>query len=229
MNRFYLLCGLLLAGLLLHQPVLGSAAERITILEDAMDVMTEINQIPEEGIPESLLRGAEAIAIVPRVVKAGFVVGGRRGKGVIAVRDSRGAWSRPSFITLTGGSVGFQAGVQSSDVILVFKSRRSVEDLVRGKFTLGGDASVAAGPVGREARAATDLELKSEIYSYSRSRGLFAGVSLEGAALSIDHDANEEVYGVGVTPRKIFAGTVDQVPESIVDFQDHLEEQTAGL
>ena len=143
---------------------------------DASRVLGEILRIPEESIPTNLLAEAQAIAVIPNVVKAGFVVGGRRGRGLIAMRGADGTWSNPSFVTLTGGSFGFQAGVQSADVILVFRSKRGVDSIVNGKFTLGADASVAAGPVGRSAQASTDEQLKAEIYSYSRARGLFAGV-----------------------------------------------------
>ncbi len=205
----------------------GAGAEQLALSQDAIVVLAEIQQIPEQRMPRWLLRNAEGIAVVPNVIKAGFVVGGRRGKGLLSVRAQDGTWSNPSFITLTGGSIGFQAGVQSSDVVLVFKSRRGIEDLVRGKFTLGADASVAAGPVGRDASAATDVKLEAEVYAYSRSRGLFAGVALDGTALNIDHRANEAVYGEDVTPRRIFAGLVGAVDDTLVEFRDRLDEQTA--
>jgi len=217
---------ILLVALLL--PAMASAsAEHLARVENAIEVMTEINAMPEQRLPAALLRDAEAIAVIPGLLKAGLLVGGRRGHGLLSVRSGDGAWSNPTFITMTGGSVGFQAGVQSVDVVLVFKSRRSVDGIVNGTFTLGADASVAAGPVGREAGAATDVELTAEIYTYSRSRGLFAGVALDGSALSIDHDANEAVYGAGTTPRRIFADSVQTVPGTVVDFRDLLEEQTA--
>ena len=192
--------------------------------ENAVRVLTEVMRAPDHRIPSSLLNKAEAIAVVPDVVKAGFVVGGRRGLGLISVRSADGTWSNPSFITLTGGSFGFQIGVQSTDVILVFRSQRGVDSIINGKFTLGADAAVAAGPVGRNAQAATDGQLKAEIYSYSRSRGLFLGVALDGTVLSIDDHANREIYGRGVTPRRIFEGNVDQVPDAVVAFRDYLEE-----
>jgi len=216
----YILLCILWPGLLF------ASAEELSRVEDAIDVFKQVHAIPEQRIPGWLLKDAEGIAIIPGVIKAGFVVGGRRGKGVLSVRSDQGSWSNPSFITLTGGSIGFQAGVQSTDVILVFKTRRSIEGIVNGKFTLGADASVAAGPVGRQANAATDVKLKAEIYAYSRSRGLFAGVSLDGSALRIHHKANEEVYGKGTTPRRIFAGKTESVPDGIVDFRDLIEEQT---
>ncbi len=194
---------------------------------NASRVLGEILRIPEDSIPTKLLDEAQAIAVIPDVVKAGFVVGGRGGKGLIAVRGEDGTWSNPSFIRLGGGSIGFQAGVQSADVILVFKTRRGVDSIVNGKFTLGGDASVAAGPVGRSAQASTDEQLKAEIYSYSRARGLFAGVSVDGTALTIDNAANQAVYGQGNTARAIFEGRATGAPSAaVVGFRDSLEEST---
>jgi lipid-binding SYLF domain-containing protein len=194
---------------------------------NAVQVLNDIMQAPDKAIPQDLLRDAKAIAVIPDMIKAGFIFGGRRGEGLISVKSANGTWSNPSFITMTGGSVGFQAGVSSTDVVLVFRTRRGVDSIVRGKFTLGADASAAAGPVGRTATAATDGQLKAEIYSYSRTRGLFAGVAIDGAALRIDYDANAEVYGAGITPRRIFEGGVSHVPPAVVKFRDQLEEYTA--
>ncbi|HNR91945.1 MAG TPA: lipid-binding SYLF domain-containing protein [Dokdonella sp.] len=194
---------------------------------NAVRVLNEIMQAPDKAIPRDLLQSAHAIAVVPDVIKAGFVVGGRRGEGLIAVKSTDGTWSNPSFVNLTGGSVGFQAGVSSTDVVLVFRTQRGVDSIVHGKFTLGADASAAAGPVGRTAQAATDAQLKAEILSYSRARGLFAGVALDGSVLSIDNKANQAIYGEGVTPRRIFEGGVSDVPNAVVDFRDRLEEYTA--
>ena len=192
---------------------------------DAARVLGEIMRIPETAVPEKMFTDAHAIAVIPDVVKAGLIFG-RRGRGLISVRSPDGTWSNPSFIRLGGGSVGFQAGVSSSDVILVFRSPRGVDSIVNGKFTLGGDASVAAGPVGRSAQASTDEQLKAEIYSYSRARGLFAGVSLDGTWLRIDHKANQAVYGRNTTPRMIFEGRADAAPDTVVAFRDRLEENT---
>ena len=193
---------------------------------EASRVLGEILRIPEESVPSNLLQEAQAIAVIPDVVKASFVVGGRRGRGLIAIRGSDGTWSHPSFITLTGGSFGYQAGVQSADVILVFRSTRGVDSIVNGKFTLGADASVAAGPVGRSAQASTDERLKAEIYSYSRARGLFAGVSLDGTRLAIDNKSNQAVYGQGNTARAIFEGRAGAGSDAVVGFRDKLEEST---
>jgi len=183
----------------------GSPANEIRRVEDAIEVIGEIVDIPEEGMPAALLGKAYGIAVIPNVIKAAYGIGGRHGRGVLLVRREDGEWSNPSFISLTGGSLGWQIGVQSADIILVFKSRKSIESISRGKFTLGADASVAAGPVGRHAEASTDIQLKAEIYSYSKSRGLFAGISIEGAALRIDHNANEDFYGRRyISPQDIF-------------------------
>lgn len=195
-------------------------------LENATRVLDEIMRSPDRAVPRRLLEDAYAIAVIPDVVKAGLLIGGRRGRGVVSVRTPEGTWSHPAFITLTGGSIGFQAGVQSTDVILVFRSARGVESIVNGKFTLGADAAVAAGPVGRNAQASTDSDLRAEIYAYSRSRGLFAGVSLDGAVLSIDHRANQGSYGRNITPRAVFEGRVNVSPDQAADFRDRLEEYT---
>ncbi|KRE96618.1 hypothetical protein ASG87_16665 [Frateuria sp. Soil773] len=195
--------------------------------KNSVRVLNEIMQAPDKAVPQDLLRDAKAIAVIPDMIKAGFIFGGRRGEGLISVKTREGTWSNPSFITMTGGSIGFQAGVSSTDVILVFRTQRGVDSIVNGKFTLGADASAAAGPVGRTATAATDAQMRAEIYSYSRSRGLFAGVALDGSALRIDYDANAAVYGAGITPRRIFDGGVSNVPGPVVDFRDRLEEYTS--
>ncbi len=163
-------------------------------VKQAGTVMEQIMAIPESAIPSNLLNNAHGIAIIPGVIKAGFVLGARYGTGVVLVRNAAGNWSNPCMVSLAGGSVGWQIGAQSTDVILVFKSARSVEGLIKGKFTLGIDAAVAAGPVGRRVEGATDITLKAEILSYSRSRGFFAGVSLEGSALQVDDKANAGYY-----------------------------------
>ncbi len=219
-----------LAALFLSLVVAGAATANDELIErgrNAVRVLDQMMQMPEHALPAYLLRDAHAIAVIPDVVKAGLVVGGRHGRGLIAVKNEDGVWSNPSFVRLSGGSVGWQAGVQSTDVILVFRSQRGLDTLVNGKFTMGADASVAAGPIGRNAQASTDGQLRAEIYSYSRSRGLFAGVALDGSAIRIDNRANQRIYGRGVTPRRIFAGGVSNVPEAIVDFRDRLEEHSA--
>jgi lipid-binding SYLF domain-containing protein len=182
------------------------AKNEVRTVRDSAAVMQEIMKIPEKGIPPMLLHDAKAVAIFPGVIKGAFVVGGEHGKGVLLVREESGRWSAPAFITISAGSFGWQIGGTSTDLILVFKTLRGVENMMKGKFTLGADAAVAAGPVGRSAQAATDVTLKSEILSYSRSRGLFAGLSLQGAALLVDEDSNAAYYGHAIAPADIFAG-----------------------
>ena len=193
-SRLSLTIAVILTVMFLKSVPLEATSKEVAKVNDAIDVLEEIMAIPEKGIPPALLNNAQGIAIIPGVIKAGFVIGGRHGSGIMVVRDKKGEWSNPSFITLTGGSIGWQVGAQSADIILVFKSRRGINNMMKGKFTLGGDASIAAGPVGRQVEAGTDVQLKAEIVSYSRTRGLFAGLSLEGAALQIDYDADAAFY-----------------------------------
>ena len=196
---------------------------------EAVRVVEQIQSIPESAIPDRLLDEAKAIVVVPDTIKAGFVFGGRHGLGLMSVKTADGTWSNPVFVKLAGASFGLQAGVQSADVILVFRSERGLDSIVNGKVTLGADAGVAAGPVGRNAAAATDGQLKAEIWSWSRARGLFAGIALDGAVLSIDNGANSSTYGNAVTPRAVFEGRAPQAPSAaIVAFRDALEEATAS-
>ncbi|HBG08175.1 MAG: hypothetical protein A2075_18260 [Geobacteraceae bacterium GWC2_58_44] len=195
---------LLLVGFWATTALAKNEAKKV---KESAQVLSEIMKIPEKGIPPVLLRDAKAVAIIPRVLKGAFVVGGRHGTGVLLVRGEDMRWSDPLFVSITGGSVGWQVGGTSTDLILVFKNLKDVEGLLKGKFTLGADAAVAAGPVGRKASAATDVMLQSGILSYSRSRGLFAGVSLEGAALLVDDDANAAYYGKeGIASADVLAG-----------------------
>lgn len=193
---------------------------------EAVRVVEQIQSIPESAIPDRLLDEAKAIVVVPDTIKAGFVFGGRRGLGLMSVKTADGTWSNPVFVKLAGASFGLQAGVQSADVILVFRSERGLDSIVNGKVTLGADAGVAAGPVGRNAAAATDGQLKAEIWSWSRARGLFAGVALDGAVLQIDDEANTAVYGSAATPRAIFESRAGQPSDAVVGFRDQLEEVT---
>jgi len=225
MRRLPCLVLLLSACLLSANAVAGPQEDQRA--RNAVRVLSEIQEIPEQAIPDKLLDEGRAIIVIPDTIKAGLVVGGRRGHGLMSVKGADGTWSNPVFIKLTGGSIGFQAGVQSSDVILVFRNDRSLDNIVNGKFTLGADAGVAAGPVGRSAAAATDGQLKAEIWSWSRARGLFAGVALDGAVLSIDDAANLDAYGQGTTPRMILEGRLNTAPSAdVVSFRDRLEEST---
>lgn len=183
---------LLSAGL--TTPVLAQIKEG-GVVDQSTGVLDEIMATPEKGIPTSLLADAQGLAIVPGVVKGGLGIGIRFGRGVLLVRDENGAWGPPTFISLTGGSFGWQLGLQATDVILVFKNQKSVQTLLSGKLTLGADAAVTAGPVGRQAAAGADVTLRSAVYSYSRSRGLFLGLALDGTVLLVDKNANTAYYG----------------------------------
>jgi len=196
------------------------ATREVVIVDSAFQVLREIMAIPAQGIPGSMLADAQGIVIVPGLLKGGFVVGVRHGRGVVLVRDDAGSWRPPAFITLTGGSLGWQIGVQAADLVLVFKTRTSVESLMRGKFTIGGGIAAAAGPVGRQAEAGTDAGLRAEIYSYSRSRGLFAGVALDGSVIQVDTRANAAYYGV------IGAGPPPAVPPSAQRLLDEVSRYT---
>lgn len=231
-NRTTCVLGMLFLALLL--PALSArsapAGERDAVIaraQTATRVLADIMQAPDKSLSRDLLRDAYAIAVIPDVLKVGFVFGGRHGDGLLSVKSPDGTWSNPVFLSLTGGSVGFQAGVSSTDVVLVFRTPRGVDGIVNGKFTIGADAHAAAGPVGRNLNASTDAAMQAEIYSYSRSRGLFAGVSLDGAALRMDEDADAAIYGSGITPRHVFASEVGAVPAAVVHFRDELEEYTA--
>jgi len=197
---------------------------------DSADVLDQLLRIPEQTIPPTLLARAYAVAIVPNVVKLGFGLGARRGKGILVIRQDDNSWSNPAFVTLTGGSVGWQIGAQSTDVILVFKTRKGVDGIANGKLTLGADASLAAGPVGRHTSAATDLQLKAEVVSYSRSRGLFAGVALEGTGVTMDRKSNAAFYGdSALTPEQIFVSSPNIAPDIANTFVQMLTAQTRRL
>lgn len=197
---------------------------------DAADVLDQFLRIPEQGIPPQLLARAYAVAVIPNVVKVGLGFGARRGRGVIVVRQSDSGWSNPAFVTLTGGSVGWQIGAQSTDVILVFKTRQTVDDIASGKITLGADASIAAGPVGRTGAVATDLVMQAEVVSYSRSRGLFAGVALEGSGVTMDRRANAAFYGAAdMTPERVFTSSPNIAPNIANEFVQLLARETRSL
>src|SRR5215831_6495128 len=169
----------------------------------AADVLTDIMQIPENGIPDELMERAQAVAVFPHVIKGAFGIGGEYGKGLVSERRADGRWSAPSFVKIGGGSFGLQLGVQSTDLVLVFTSREGFKALLDGKVKLGADAAVAAGPVGRKAQVATDVLLKSPVFAYSRSKGLFAGISLDGSVVTIDDSADRKAYGKDLTAQDI--------------------------
>jgi len=218
-----------LLSLLLAVPA-QAATKQEKKVADATDVLDQFLRIPEQSIPPALLSRAYAVAVIPNVLKIGFGIGARRGKGILVVRGEDNSWSNPVFVNLTGGSLGFQIGAQSTDVILVFKTRKGVEGIENGRLTLGADASVAAGPVGRHTSAATDLRFKAEVYSYSRSRGLFAGVALEGAGVTMDRKSNAALYGSSsLTPEQIFESSGNIAPQVANNFVQVLTAQTRRL
>jgi lipid-binding SYLF domain-containing protein len=194
----------------------------------ATEVLEEVQAMPDQQIPDALLSRAYGIAVIPDVTKVAFIFGGRHGNGVLVVRDKlTSSWSNPTFVSLTGGSWGFQAGAQSSDIILVFTSKTGIEGIAGGKLTLGADASVATGPVGRQGSAATDMSFNAEIYSYARTRGLFGGIALDGSVISIDRSANGALYGKsGVTATEIFSGQAPAAPATAQRFLERLAQAT---
>jgi lipid-binding SYLF domain-containing protein len=194
----------------------------------ATEVLEEVEGMPDQRLPDTLLSRAYGIAVIPDVTKVAFIFGGRHGNGVLVVRDKLSSpWSNPVFVSLTGGSWGFQAGAQSSDIILVFTTKTGVEGIAGGKLTLGADASVATGPVGRQGSAATDMNFNAEIYSYARTRGLFGGIALDGSVISVDKSANAALYGKsGVTATEIFSGQAPAAPATAQRFLERLAQAT---
>src|SRR5215510_2224694 len=189
---------------------------------ESAQVLTEIMKIPESSIPEELMARAHGIAVIPHVVKGAFGLGGQWGKGLMSQRREDGNWSSPAYVEIGGGSLGFQIGVQATDVVLVFTDEDGLKGLLKGKLKLGADASATAGPVGRKAEVGTDVLLKSGIFAYSRSKGLFAGISLDGSVVSIDNDANQRVYGKEVTGEQILLGQAVRANATVAPFLETL-------
>lgn len=213
-NSLRKLAASLLATLFVALPLTASAAggSEEAKLTRINEMLSDLRGQPDQGVPTWLLQRAYGVAVIPSVIQGGFIVAARHGKGALSIRDSSGRFSEPVFISLTGGSVGWQAGAQSADVVLIFATRRSVETFARGDFTLGGSAAVTAGPVGRQGEAAAGKE--SEVYAYTRTRGLFAGISLDGTALVVDNKANRNFYGRDVDTDMIANGKVHSNSES---------------
>ena len=196
--------------------------------EKAAKVFTEIMDTPDKGIPQNLLESASCVAVFPSVLKAGFVVGGEGGRGVASCRTGS-AWSSPAYFNLGGGGVGLQIGAEATDFILLFMNKDGMKSLLSDQFTVGGDVSVAAGPVGRQAGAATDAKLTAEILSYSRSKGLFAGLELKGVVIKPDKDDMKDVYGPGVTAKEVLAvDSKTKAPDAARAFPTTLGRYTAG-
>lgn len=186
--------------------LLFAASDAPKRLDAAADVVTEIMAAPDKGIPQDLLDKAECVVIVPGLKKGAFIIGGKYGKGFMSCRRAGAGWSAPGSVRVEGGSFGFQIGGSETDVVLLVMNQGGVKKLLSSKFTVGADASAAAGPVGRTSSAATDAQMHAEILTYSRARGLFAGVSLEGATLRPDEDWNKELYGKPLTNQEIVTG-----------------------
>jgi lipid-binding SYLF domain-containing protein len=206
----FTLCALLLTG------TLYAASKEQKRLENSGVVMQEIMNTPE-NIPQEVLEKADCVIVFPSVLKAAFVVGGSYGRGAMVCRtgkEFKGPWGAPAMYALEGGSIGFQIGGQATDLVLLVMNQRGADSILSSKVKLGADASVAAGPVGRDASADTDAYLRSEVLSYSRSRGLFAGISLEGSTLRPDDDASADIYGRKFTARQIVIGAEAPIPAS---------------
>ena len=220
--------------LILSTLIVSAAAARpnkkeLRILREASAVVETLMAIPDDGIPEHLLERAECIGVFPRVKKGAFIVGGRYGRGVVSCRAKDGAMDAPAFYSIGGGSVGFQIGGSSTDLVFLVMNPTGMKQLVSDRFTMGGEASAAAGPVGRTARAGTDVHLDSQILSWSRSKGLFAGASLDGATLQPSEDANERLYGRTSSAKTILIDHDRSVPEAARRFVQVIRRHTARV
>ena len=224
---------LILAAALWGLPQTGEGATAGSLQEDenevervenAVRVLEEIVRVEDKDIPNALLERARAVAVIPHVVKGAFVVGGRFGKGLVSKRIGEDMWGAPLFIEIGGGSVGFQIGGEATDLVLVFIEENGIDELLDDKVQIGADATVAAGPLGRGAEIGTNITLDSAIYAYSRSKGLFAGIALDGAVLSVDDSANQTVYGVDFDRREILESRA--MPEIVKPFVDAIRRYT---
>jgi len=215
--------GLLVGVWVMAAGTLSAAEKAVERVAEAAKVLNEVMGTPEHAIPTDLFNKSQCIAILPGVKKAGLGIGGQFGKGILSCRIQDGkAWSGPSTVRIEGGSFGLQIGGSSTDVILLILNERGAEKLLQSKFTVGVDAAAAAGPVGRDAKAETDIQMHAEILSYSRSRGAFVGISLDGSTLRQDADDNKVIYGKEVTPQQIVSGAVPR-PESVKPLLNALE------
>ena len=201
----------------------GSGREAtVDRLDHAGAVLHEIMSAPDKGIPEEVLEHAKCVAVVPHLLKGGFIFGAENGRGVATCRTAEG-WSAPAFFTITGGSWGLQIGIEGVDLVMVIQDERGMQHLINSNFELGGDASAAAGPVGRHASADTDWKLNTEVLTYSRARGLFGGLTLTGAAIRRDDDSTEAIYGHDISTKRILEGEI-AVPGSAHAFLDAVRE-----
>jgi lipid-binding SYLF domain-containing protein len=228
MRRKAIVCALAMSAiaassLVAHQEKENDEARRVS---DATIVFNEIMNAGDSAIPSSILDKAEGIAVFPTTIKAGLLVGGQRGRGILSARGDSGTWSAPAFLTLTGGSIGLQIGGQATDLILVIMNKRGLENLVRNQFKVGADASVAAGPVGRDAQASTDIQMRAQILSYSRARGVFAGVTLNGSTIRQDKDANARFYGKAYETKQIVFERLGGAPDPVAAWRETLNRYT---
>lgn len=213
----------LLIGMLVVAAVF-TQANQVERVRHATTVLHEVMEAPDHAIPSSVLDKAEAIAVFPSTINGGFVLSAHRGKGIISVRDrATDTWSPPAFLSITGGGVGAQIGAQAIDIVLVVMNRRGLENLLRNQFKIGAGAEATAGPVGRAAEVSTDIQMRAQILSYSRARGLFAGVSLRGAAVRQDRDANEAYYGEPFTTRAIVLDKRAKLPGEATEVDEWWE------
>jgi lipid-binding SYLF domain-containing protein len=220
-----LLAGIALAGVTAAVHAQARQEGRLLV---ASEVLEDLRKVRDQGIPDRLLERAYGIAVFPDLTKIAFFAGGRRGHGVLVVRDKQGRFTSPVFVTLTGGSFGWQWGVQQTDIVLVFTTPKGIEGINGGRVTLGADASVAAGPVGRQASAATDATFKAEVYSYSRNKGVFAGLAIDGSVMSMDDKADAAFYGKpGVAAGDILSGSITSDDESARRFLAAVATSTA--
>jgi len=209
MKKLLVLLAILSLGLVAWADEKEDATDR---LDAATKVLNQIMSTPDKGIPSEVLDGAKCIAVVPHMVKGGFVFGAKHGRGVATCRTANGSWSAPSFFVVTGGSWGAQIGVEGVDLVMMVMNDKGMQQLLNSKFQVGADVSAAAGPVGRHASAGTDWKLNTEILTYSRAKGAFVGATIEGAGISQDNDAIRAMYGHELSPRAILTGSVPPPP-----------------
>jgi lipid-binding SYLF domain-containing protein len=213
---------LAVSGLGLTAPT-RAQQEEAERLKEATAVVKELKDAPDVSVPRWVAEKTVAIAVFPSVKKGGLVVGGHFGRGVLSAKSAKsGTWSSPSFLTLTGGSLGLQIGGQAVDLVLVVIDQRGLEQLLNNQFKIGGDASVAAGPVGRDAEASTDIQMRAKILSYSRTRGLFAGITLKGSTIRQDRDANERFYGRAYRSTELVIDRLGGAPDPVPAWRDEL-------
>jgi len=211
------LCALLVIGTVARAQAKKNLKDEVQQSEKAAQVFLEIMDAPDKGLPEELLANAECVAVFPSVFKAEFIPGGSVGRGLASCRTTTG-WSAPAYFTLSGGNLGLQTGAQSTDFVMLFMNNAGLNGLLSDGFTLGADASVAAGPVGRQVGAASDLKLMAQILSYSRSKGLFAGIDLKGVVIKPDKDDMRNVYGEGITAKEVLKENKVAAPVSVRAF-----------